>query len=343
MNELTKMQAQKAMTSPTVLPNKSILQRLAVNPSPAHHVPPIVHDVLRSPGHPLDFATRAFMEPRFGHDFSQVRVHTDEKAAESARAVNALAYTVGNNVVFGPGQNPSPQYLLAHELAHVIQQGGQPTSGSLIVTSANDPAESVADAAARNVLSRSQPPPLNGVDHRLQRLGANPGCTPGQAADIHQAIFNARGWINKTVTKLDANPLTTQTLASLRRNFGPTYGVAANASLIADRLRIAYREMSTIPFSCAGAADTTCAAGHCGYATTAGSHAAVICTNTTPNAVFRAGCILHESLHAAFSRFTVDEYSGWHGHSGSTATYPGAGSDPLLNADSYTTLTMDLS
>src|SRR5438067_426771 len=82
-------------------------------------VPPIVHEVLRSPGQPLDAATRSVMEPRFGHDFSGVRVHTDTKAAESARAVNALAYTVGEDVVFGPdGFRPDTsagQKLLAHE------------------------------------------------------------------------------------------------------------------------------------------------------------------------------------------------------------------------------------
>jgi len=66
--------------------------------------PPIVHEVLRSPGRPLDAATRAFMEPRFGHDFSKVRVHADAEAAASARAVNALAYTVGNHVVFAAGR-----------------------------------------------------------------------------------------------------------------------------------------------------------------------------------------------------------------------------------------------
>src|SRR3954468_1152216 len=67
-------------------------------------VPPIVDEVLRSPGQPLDAATRAFMEPRFGHDFSGVRVHADEQAAESARAVNALAYTVGPNIAFDTGR-----------------------------------------------------------------------------------------------------------------------------------------------------------------------------------------------------------------------------------------------
>jgi hypothetical protein len=89
-------------------------------------VPPIVQEVLRSPGQPLDPKTRAFMEPRFGHDFSKVRVHTDEKAEKSARALNSLAYTVGRDVVFGAGQYREQEVfgrgLIAHELTHVIQQ-----------------------------------------------------------------------------------------------------------------------------------------------------------------------------------------------------------------------------
>jgi hypothetical protein len=88
--------------------------------------PTSVHNVLRSPGQPLDTSARSFMEPRFGQDFSQVRVHTDAQAAESARAVNALAYTVGHDVVFGAGQygpgTSAGQLLLAHELTHVLQQ-----------------------------------------------------------------------------------------------------------------------------------------------------------------------------------------------------------------------------
>src|SRR5439155_26504273 len=77
------------------------LQRSAARQASPSSVPPIVQHVLNSTGQPLDSTTRAFMEPRLGHDFSHVRVHTDAKAAESARAVNALAYTVGQNVVFG--------------------------------------------------------------------------------------------------------------------------------------------------------------------------------------------------------------------------------------------------
>jgi len=91
--------------------------------------PPIVHDVLGSSGRQLDAATRAAMEPRFGHDFSHVRVHTDELAAASARAVGAQAYTVGNHLVFGAGQfSPATntgRTLIAHELTHVMQQSGQ--------------------------------------------------------------------------------------------------------------------------------------------------------------------------------------------------------------------------
>jgi hypothetical protein len=103
-----------------------ILQRRAANQAEPGTVPPTVHEVLRSPGQPLDPDTRAFFEPRFGYDFSQVRVHTDAKAAESAGEVNALAYTVGKNVVFGAGQyaphSSAAMQLVAHELTHVIQQ-----------------------------------------------------------------------------------------------------------------------------------------------------------------------------------------------------------------------------
>jgi hypothetical protein len=90
--------------------------------------PPVVQEALATPGAPLDPASRAFMEPRFGHDFSQVRVHTDPLASESADAVSARAYTVGTDIVFRDGQyspaSDEGRRLLAHELTHVVQQGG---------------------------------------------------------------------------------------------------------------------------------------------------------------------------------------------------------------------------
>jgi Domain of unknown function (DUF4157) len=91
-------------------------------------VPQIVNNVLSSNGQPLEAATRAYFEGRFGHDFSTTRVHADARAAESARAVGARAYTVGPHVVFGTGEytleTPAGMRLLAHELTHVVQQQG---------------------------------------------------------------------------------------------------------------------------------------------------------------------------------------------------------------------------
>src|ERR1051325_3510384 len=98
---------------------KKRLQRKIDNRQPNESLaPPIVHQVLRSPGQPLDAKVRAFMEPHFGHDFSRVRVHTDKRAGESARAVHAQAYTVGRNIVFATGRysprSSTGQRLLAH-------------------------------------------------------------------------------------------------------------------------------------------------------------------------------------------------------------------------------------
>jgi hypothetical protein len=104
-------------------------------PPPGGEIPPSVRAVLRLPAQPLDAVARAFFEARLGHDFGRVRVHTGAQAAQSARAVDALAYTVGRDVVFGAGQyapgTPTGDRLLAHELSHVVQQGSTRASGSL--------------------------------------------------------------------------------------------------------------------------------------------------------------------------------------------------------------------
>jgi hypothetical protein len=186
-----------------------MLQRAAVGHDAMGDVPPIVHEVLRSAGQPLDAATRVFMEPRFGHDFSTVqlrvapglartglalgapgnafereaervgasvgqkhipdtrggydfgavRLHTDVRAAESARAVNALAYTVGSHIVFGsgqyaPGTNGGRQ-LLAHELTHVAQQGAGAMTSAAALRSIDPSAhlETEAQAAEKTIHS----------------------------------------------------------------------------------------------------------------------------------------------------------------------------------------------
>jgi hypothetical protein len=167
------------------------LQRRATSDPGRGVAPPIVHDVLRSPGKPLDDVTRAMFEPRFGWDFSHVRVHTDARAAESARAVNALAYTVGRNIVFGQGQH-SPhtsagRHLLAHELVHVVQQRGQSISSQapLVV---NQPGDVLEKESQRVVDSMSlDRAPLHLAVHGVKGLGTPPAEENPLAAGIHMS------------------------------------------------------------------------------------------------------------------------------------------------------------
>jgi Domain of unknown function (DUF4157) len=163
------------------------LQRRAVDNRSEHtEVPSIVHEVLRSPGRPLDAETRAFMEPRFGHDFSHVRVHTDAKAAASALAVNALAYTVGRDVVFGSGQYAPAtgvgQSLLAHELAHIIQLqvSSANTAGSLRIAELGTGWENEANEAADNIVSQRVASVKSRAEHSVlhRQLYSGPNVGP---------------------------------------------------------------------------------------------------------------------------------------------------------------------
>ena len=109
----------------------SLIQRRAIDDSDAGaDAPPSVHEALRWPGKPLDGTVRQAMESRFGRDLSDVRVHTDGLAGDSALGIDARAYTAGNSMVFAPGQyapeTEEGQRLIAHELAHVVQQEGAP-------------------------------------------------------------------------------------------------------------------------------------------------------------------------------------------------------------------------
>jgi hypothetical protein len=157
-------------------------KRLGIQRSAEGHpatAPPVVHDVLGSPGQPLDAQTRTFMEPRFGHDFSRVRIHADVRAAESARAVEARAYTVGSDIVFGSGQyaphTAVGQRLLAHEITHVLQQReaatGSTLSPSLQPGPAGDAFEREAQAAESSITSsvHQVTPKLTGEKTRLRR------------------------------------------------------------------------------------------------------------------------------------------------------------------------------
>lgn len=143
-----------------------VLQRIGYGAS-SGDAPPLVHDVLRAPGSPLDASTRGAMQRRLGYDLGKVRIHTDDRAAASARAVRALAYTVGSSIVFDRGryapQHVDGQRLLAHELVHTIQQGRPtptPDSQPIPICSATSPAEQEAAAVSSAAVVPS--PPVSG-------------------------------------------------------------------------------------------------------------------------------------------------------------------------------------
>ena len=158
------------------------LNRKAADGASTGGVPSIVNDVLRSSGEPLDPGMRGFMEPRFGSDLSAVRVHTDRQAAESAAAVNALAYTVGRHIVFGAGQySPGTgqgRSLIAHELAHAVQQGGSDDAAPQRISNPDDASEREADTAADTVMRMAAAPEFATPARELDRARRKPAAHP---------------------------------------------------------------------------------------------------------------------------------------------------------------------
>jgi hypothetical protein len=247
--------------------------------APGHssmEAPPIVHDVLRSPGRPLDSGTRAFMEPRFGYDFGRVRVHADARAAKSAEVVNAQAYTVGNQLVFAAGRY-SPhalegRRLLAHELTHVVQQRGAGASSAVEMVPDTHQSEREAEANSNQVCSGansavSAAPPVTG----LQRLAGPPitvspqliqemnalleqytalsgsgGVTAAEAAEVTTAVAEAEAAL-ATATEVVAAGSTAITIGETT--------LAASGALAADDVTgIGVADDVAIPFLLLGAA-----------------------------------------------------------------------------------------
>ncbi|HEY3629003.1 MAG TPA: DUF4157 domain-containing protein [Terracidiphilus sp.] len=199
------------------------LQKSSSGPSRASTAPPIVNRVLNSPGRALDADTRSFMEPRFGRDFSGVRVHTDSQAAESARAVDAHAYTVGQHIVFDHGKyaphSGSGRQLLAHELAHTVQQHGlQRSSENLSLGEGNDyrrlerEAETIARSLTHGPGAKGSPTltshPTEVMLSRAERKGADETEPPTKDADPEREWddVDGRTKLGKCGVKQIANP-----------------------------------------------------------------------------------------------------------------------------------------
>ncbi len=124
-------------------------------------------DANRGQGANLDDDTRSTMEGAFGHDFSKVRVHADGESQELNDHIGARAFTTGSDIFFRQGEytphSPNGQELLAHELTHVVQQGGMRSSGDMVVGPAGDTSEREADAAGAAVVSMIQNMPASAV------------------------------------------------------------------------------------------------------------------------------------------------------------------------------------
>jgi hypothetical protein len=152
------------------------LQRSTHGHGSVSSIPPAVHDVIQSPGQALDNSTRNDMERRLGADFSGVRVHTDSRAAESARAIHARAYTAGRSIVFDSGKfdpaSSSGRHLLAHELTHVMQQSHASSTPNRI-SDPSEAAEREADAVAGGLdTGKARPGGFLGVKPAVFRMPA---------------------------------------------------------------------------------------------------------------------------------------------------------------------------
>jgi len=152
---------------------KQNLQRRQSNGPEPNRVPAVVHQVLGSQGQPLDSALRRTMESRFRHNFADVRIHRDQRAAESAQAVNADAWTIGRHIAFQPHlyapETPAGQRLIAHELAHVTQQRHASSNAPLTIGDPHAPAEAEADRAADAAVGGAIPAPLAPTPTGLRR------------------------------------------------------------------------------------------------------------------------------------------------------------------------------
>jgi hypothetical protein len=175
--------------------NKKLNMKSNGHPAATGEAPPIVDQALSGVGHRLDASTRAFYEPRFGADLGGVRVHTDSLARQSASAVNARAFAAGNHIVLGPGASAGVSPLLAHELAHVVQNGAAPPTGTLRRNPEDVPQM---DAQLKTALAAAPPDwataarVLNGYspDDMLTRLAP---LTSAQRDSIHKASLTAAG------------------------------------------------------------------------------------------------------------------------------------------------------
>jgi hypothetical protein len=188
----------KAATSPgssVFAASRACLQRKPVGNTPAPaYAPSIVHEALRTDGQPLDPSLRDPFSSHFHHDFTRIRVHTNQRAEQSAAAVQARAYTVGQDIVFGRGeyqpQTHSGRQLLAHELTHTIQQQhvATPSISKLPIDSPTSPMERAAETGSQLANHAPQTSALVSRTPLLQRF---PSSYAEAKAEVYKQIIYA--------------------------------------------------------------------------------------------------------------------------------------------------------
>lgn len=305
-----------------------------------------------SAGQPLDHATRSFFEPRFGCDFSSVRVHADDGANESAAAIDARAFTLGRDVVFGAGQwspgTTEGRRLLAHELAHVTQQGSAPPMirRAPVLGDAADPAPanfgSNEMGPGGNAIPLEEPNKAPGCDdvcgNSAAKCTQEPGehCDPAMTKKVGDAWTTAGWQLSLAKEAMAESPLSSTTLTSLKNNFKWSTGSSpANLpSTVATNIDTAItKQADNLCIKCA----TECSEGGKAQIYRArgqnclGSNCFRICPSFTANDTH---VLIHELFHRVVSS-VEDLYRG-------QSTYPPEPPTALKMPDCYASLIDDV-
>ena len=287
-------------------------QPAAAARSGAPGTPSRVDAVLASPGRPLDAAPRQFFEARFGRDFGDVRIHADERAAASARVVDALAYTSGRDIVFGSGRyDPAStrgMRLLAHELTHIVQQrAGLAAAGS---SRADDPAEREAERNADRLhsgaaLTFDARAPALARQAAAAAAPAVTACDADQQSTIDPARELAEQWLERALERLDAyiaapgDDANASVRTALTEHFHSVDpAVVARVRGLLERARgdLDAREHDPAAFECHADADASCT----NNSAFARGALIVLCPPFFAESSLRerAGSLVHETVHA---------------------------------------------
>ena len=317
------------------------LQRTAGNqavqallrPLSAHRptsVPGAIGAALKSAPSPLDHATRAFFETRFGHDFSDVRIHTSPEAAASARLLQANAWTCGSDIVFREGAwapaTDQGRRLLAHELAHVVQQSRSGTP-----------------AIQRQAQNQSQTGSQGQAHGGGVQVAVNTNCGEADARAIALSIARAEGMLNAALDWFrNPDPVNdVQVNALLQVHFGSDSAAtrrAVHSRLTTVAAILGEASRANVNLNCTGAGDTTCSKNeYYAYVRQGQGYRINFCRDFfNMNPAEQVWGIIHETCHLAGA--LGDDYNFMaDADSAECFTSAVVKGSPLGNADSYVT------